>query len=69
MKNKISFVRIQTTVDGSVIVDFVPRNGKLRTYEEPTGDSLYRILNNDMISDICPFIEQNGLLLEIFPKY
>ncbi len=69
MKNKISFIRIQTTANGSVIVDFIPSNRRTRTYEEPSDDSLYRILNNDMISDICPFVEQNGLLLEVYPMY
>ena len=68
MKNKISFIRIQTLVDGSVIVDFVFHGKPIRTYERPTNDSLYRILNRN-VSDICPFVEDNGLLLEVFPKY
>ena len=69
MKEKLSFIRIQTMTDRTVKVDFVPRRGDVRTYYLPTDDSLYRILNNSMVSDICPFMERDGLLMEVFPKY
>ena len=70
MKEKISFVRVATFKNEPMEVDFVPRGrGKIRTYKSPSEDSLYRLLNNNMISDICPIIERGNLWLEVFPKY
>ena len=69
MKEKLSFIRIQTMTDRTVKVDFVPRGKPVRTYYLPTDDSLYRILNNSMVFDIYPFMEREGLLMEVFPKY
>ena len=69
MKEKLSFIRIQTMTDRTVKVDFVPRGKPVRTYYLPTYYSLYRILNNSMVYDICPFMEREGLLMEVFPKY
>ena len=69
MKNKISFIRISALHDGETFVEVIPDKGKVRTYESPSEDSLYRLLNNSMISDISPFREHDGLRLEIFPKY
>jgi len=69
MKEKLGFIRIQTMPDRTVKVEFVPRKGKVREHYPVTDDSLYRILNNSMVSDICPFMERDGLLMEVFPKY
>ena len=69
MNEKLYFIRIQTMPDRKVKVDFVPHEGKIREHYPATDDSLYRILNNSMISDICPFVESDGLLIEVFPKY
>ena len=69
MKNKIYFTRISAVDNCDTLVEIVPRNGKTRSYHSPSDDSLYRLLNNSMISDISPFQEHDGLRLEIFPKY
>ena len=69
MKNKIYFIRISALSNGENFVEVVLNKGKTRHYHSPTDDSLYRLLNNNMISDISPFQEHDGLRLEIFPKY
>ena len=69
MKNKIYFTRISAVDNKEILVEIVLRKGKTRIYHSPSDDSLYRLLNNSMISDINPFQEHDGLRLEIFPKY
>ena len=69
MKNKIYFIRISALNGGVRMVEFVLNKGNTRIYHSPSDDSLYRLLNNSMISDINPFQENDGLRLEIFPKY
>jgi len=69
MKNKIYFIRISALNNGETFVEVIPNKGKTRIYESPSDGALYCLLNNSMISDICPFQEHDGLRLEIFPKY
>ena len=69
MKNKVYFIRISAIHNGETLVEFVFNGARTRHYHAPTDDSLYRLLNNTMISDINPFQEHDGLRLEIFPKY
>jgi hypothetical protein len=69
IEDKIYFIRISVLDNGTRMVEFVLHKGKTRIYHSPSDDSLYRLLNNSMISDICPFQEHDGLRLEIFPKY
>ena len=69
MKNKIYFIRISALHNGETMVEFIFNKEKTRHYYLPTDDSLYRLLNNSMVSDINPFQEHDGLRLEIFPKY
>ena len=70
MKNKISFIRIKTNRNDVIEVTFYSRNGiAKRTYRRPSSDSLYRLLNNSMVSDICAYNEPHGLALEVTPKY
>ena len=69
MKNKIYFIRISIVDACECMVEFVLNKGKTRIYHSPSDDSLYRLLNNSMISDINPFQENDGMRLEIFPKY
>ena len=70
MKNKISFIRVETMPSHTIEVTFYSRDGiKPRFYPRPSNDSLYRLLNNSMVSDICAYNEPYGLALEITPKY
>ena len=70
MKSKISFIRIDTDENDVIVVSFYSRNGiAKRTYNRPSSDSLYRLLNNSMVSDICAYNEPWGLALEVTPKY
>ena len=69
MKNKIYFIRISVVDAHECMVELVLHKGKTRIYHSPSDDSLYRLLNNSMISDINPFQEHDGLRLEIFPRY
>ncbi len=69
MKSKISFIRVDTPRDHEIAVTFHSRNGITRTYHAPSDDSLYRLLNNSMVSDICAYNEPFGLALEVTPKY
>ena len=69
MKNKIYFIRISAVDNCETLVEFVLNKGKTRIYHSPSDDSLYRLLNNSMVSDISPFQEHDGLRLEIFPRY
>ena len=69
MSEKIYFTRISAVDNCETLVEIVPKKGKTRVYHSPSDDSLYRLLNNSMVSDICPFQEHDGLRLEIFPKY
>ena len=69
MKNRIYFIRISALGNGETFVEVVLNKGKTRIYHSASDDSLYRLLNNNMISDISPFQEHDGLRLEIFPKY
>ena len=70
MKEEIEFVRVATFKNEPIEVDFVPYGrGKIRSYKSPSEDSLYRLLNNSMVGDICPFFEKGNLWLEVFPKY
>ena len=72
MKNKFSFIQISTDRDGAIEVVFHTRGdyrvGR-RRYKSPSEDSLYRLLNNSLVSDIVPSYSPEGLLLEITPKY
>lgn len=72
MKSKLSFIQVITTRDRTIEVTFHTRGdyrvGR-RHYKSPTANSLYRLLNNSMISDIVPSCEPYGLLLEITPRY
>jgi hypothetical protein len=70
MKNKISFMRVETMDNKSVAVKFFPReHRKMRIYKSPSEDSIYRLLNNSMVSDIYALVTPFGLSLEITPKY
>lgn len=68
MKHKVSFIQMTTrgvTFHPSLGEDY--RIGK-RHYKSPSEDSLYRLLNNSMVSDIVPSYGPDGLLLEITPR-
>ena len=69
MKNNIYFIRISAVDNCETLVEFVLNKEKTRIYHSPSDDSLYRLLNNSMLSDINPFQEHDGLRLEIFPRY
>ena len=69
MKNKISFIRVETMSNHEISVTFFPRGGRRRVYHLPSNDSLYRLLNNSMVFDICAYNEPYGLALEVTPKY
>jgi len=70
MKNKIDLIRIETNRNNVVVVSFYSNNGiARRRYPRPSSDSLYRLLNNSMVLDICAYNEPYGLTLEITPKY
>ena len=70
MMNKIGFIRVETDRNDVIDVTFYPRDGVAkRKYHRPTSDSLYRLLNNSMVLDICAYNEPYGLALEITPKY
>ena len=69
IEDKVYFIRISTLSNGETFVEIVLHKGKTRIYHSPSDDSLYRLLNNSMVSDINPFQEHDGLRLEIFPRY
>ncbi len=67
-KTKVSFIRVETERNGAINVTFHFRSGiATHTYRSPSDNSLYRLLNNSMVSDICAYNDPCGLTLEVTP--
>lgn len=69
MHERIDWVRVETQIDRTIEVTFYHRNGVMPSvFISPSDDSLYRLLNNDQVQDICAYNQPAGLMLEITPK-